>query len=640
MILRGKTYTVEAIIKGIGDCQYVSFDIFDTLVRRCVAKPSDVFLRVAECYNQKYYYGIDPSEFCRLRIQAGKDASYEAWKNNREERTLEEVYHQLEWRYKKECTGLMELEIACETACCKQNTVMKEVFDWCIANGKTVLVTSDMYLPQSVIENILSNCGYKGYKRLYLSSALNRRKQSGSLYWYIINQEGFRRKNFVHIGDHFKIDYICARRYGLNAIKIPRDVDGSIFKRDGIYGQATEQYQKLQKVIGNFSQQDWTAYRQYGFECIGPMLYGFCTWLHKRAEEEGCKKLFFLSRDGFMMQQAYQQLYGEEAISNTYMYASRKSLFGPQVWMNPDLEDILKQETPYHYWDVDELCEMLDVEKDYGRKVWADCGLSLNERLMKKELFTDIRVNRFFETVKPKMIEASKAKFDTVIDYLKQECFEGKVGIVDVGWAGAIQRYLQRFTKESGIDADIYGFYLGLKPVTVTGPQADAYIPQSEQPSMFCSNLMEYPFTKEEGSTKGYQRLPDGSIAPILADYEFEGMEDKNYTHDMQEGALYFIELMKAGYGVREVDWKVGYHNVKNATKRPRLKDVALLGGLSHVNHGRRAFLAKPASRLSYLTNPRRLKVDFIDSGWKIGFLKMLILLPLPFDGILKLIRK
>ena len=640
MIIRGKTYTAEKIIKGIGDCHYVSFDIFDTLIKRCFAKPNDVFVRVAKDYNRKYHQELNAEEFCLLRTQAGRDASLEAWKNGREERTLADIYQKLDWKYHDACQELMRLEIEREMACCKQNPVMKQVFDWCLANSKKVFVTSDMYLPQVVIEQILANNGYHGYHKLFLSSTYDKRKQSGTLYWSIINVERFKRKDFVHIGDHWKIDYFKAKKYGLNAVKIPRTVRHLSFNRKGVYKLKDNRYEKLQSVIGNFSQEEWSSYKQYGFECIGPMLYGFCTWLHKRAQEEGCKKLFFMSRDGFMMQQAYQMLYGEDALQNSYMYASRKSLFGPQVWMNPDLEDILKQETPYHYWDMNELCEMLDVNKEYGQKAWTLCGLAPDERLMKKELFTDQRVSNFFEMVKPKMIEASKAKFDIVIDYLKQEGFKGDVGVVDVGWAGAIQRYMQRFSEKAILDANIYGFYLGLKPVTVTGPNADAYIPQGEQPSMFCSNLMEYPFTKEEGSTKGYRRMIEGSVEPVLADYEFEGMEDRSYTHDMQEGAMYFVELMKDGYGVQDVDWYVGYHNVKNATKHPRIKDVALLGGLSHVNHGRRVYLAKPSKRFFYLMHPKQLKIDFIDSGWKIGFLKKLFLLPFPYSKVLNMIRK
>lgn len=641
MIVWGHTYSSEEIIRAIGERRYVSFDIFDTLIKRSVSKPSDVFLTVAHNYCHLHQCDFDADTFKTVRTNAGKNASLGAWKQGREERTLHEIYQQMEWKYgTKVCAELMQLEIEQEVACCHQNAEMKKVYDWCLAQGKTVFITSDMYLPEDVVTRILHENGYTGYKELFLSSSCDKRKASGSLYWEIICRYDMNRKQMVHIGDHFKIDYMCARRYGLKAIKIPRLVDNGMYGRNGLSSHVTAEYRQMEHIAANFSQRDWSGYRQYGFECIGPMLYGFCIWLHRSAKGHGCKKLFFLSRDGYMMQEAYNMIYGDDAIPNSYMYASRKSLFGPQVWMKPELEDILKQETPYHYWDVDEMCEMLDVDKTSGRKMWKDCGLSEKERLMKKDLFTDQRIMKFFEAVKPAMIASSKTKFDTIIDYLKQENFYGQVGIVDVGWAGAIQRYLQRFTEEAKMDVSIYGFYLGLKPVTVTGPNADAYIPQVLGPSMFCSNLMEYPFTKEEGSTRGYKHGEDGRVIPIKSDYEFEGMEDMQYTHDMQEGALHFVKLMKSGYGVKEICWQEGYRNVKNVTKRPRIKDVRLLGRLSHVNHGRRVYLAVPQSRWTYLLHPAKLKVDFIDSGWKIGFMKKLFLLPLPYNALLKTIRR
>ena len=638
MILTGKTYSASDILKGIGQCQYVSFDIFDTLVKRCVASPSDVFVRTAEEYNELYGGKVDVEEFKNLRIQAAKAAEESAGNSGKEEKTLEEIYYHLAVKYGDICQQLLEVEIACEVECCRQNVVLKSVFDYCINEGKRVLITSDMYLPRLSIEKILSKCGYCGYQQLFLSSELGKRKQTGTMYQYIIDNIGCSRDNIVHIGDNFRIDYLKAKQQGFRAVKIPRDIDGCLFKRSGIYSLKDAWYNTMQSLIGNFSQKNWTPYYQYGFECIGPMLYGFCTWLHQTAQEKGCEKLFFLSRDGYMMQQAYCKIYGAKALPNQYMYASRKSLFGAQVWINPDLEDILKQETPYHYWDVDELCEMLDISIERGREAWAASHLLIKERLMKSELLSDKRVKQFFEFVKPNMVDVSKNKYAIVLQYLKQINFDNNIGIVDVGWAGAIQRYLQRICESAKINANIFGFYLGLKPVTVTGPNASAYIPQSECPSMFCSNLMEYPFTKEEGSTVGYC-MRNGIVEPVLRQYEFEGFSDQGYTHDMQQGALHFIDLMMSGYGIQKVSWTVGYHNVKNVTKRPRLKDVQLFGCLSHVNHGRRVFLAHITNRMDYLLHPTRIKQGIIESGWKIGFLKKLFLLPLPFDYILKLFR-
>ena len=640
MILYEKSFSAENVIKGIGKCQCVSFDIFDTLVKRCVADPADVFVRVASDYKKNAQIEFDENEFIKCRVEAGKSAAEQATRLGREERTLDEIYQLLYERYGEASLILKRLEIEREISCCKQNREMKKVYDWCLKNGKRVFISSDMYLPQEVIETILKNCGYTDYERLFLSSVLKKKKYSRNLYLHVINAEPGIKQTLIHIGDNLRTDYLAAKRCGLKAIKIPRKINRSKFERRGLRNLKKNQYNKIQNVIGNFSQGDWNSYFQYGFECIGPMLYGFTTWLHKHAKNVGCEQLFFLSRDGYLMQLAYNMIFGKDALPNKYLYASRKSLFGSQVWIEPDLEDILKQETPYHYWNVNELCEMLDINKDYGREIWQECGISQDEKLMKMRLLNDDRVKAFFAKVKPVMVEASKKKFNVAVDYLSQENFKGHVGIVDVGWAGAIQKYLQRIFKHVNWDVSIYGFYLGLKPLTVTGPNAESYIPQKEKSSIFCSNLMEYPFTKEEGSTKGYRHKNGGTIEPILGKYEFDNMDDKEYTHEMQQGAMCFLELMDAGYGAQYIGWEAGYHNVKNLTKHPRLSDVRLFGRLSHVNHGQRHYLAKPKSLIKYLLHPHKLKMDLADSGWKIGFLRMLCKIPFPYGSILSAARR
>ncbi len=41
------------------DCKIVSFDIFDTLIKRNVPAPRDVFLLLVEHYQKKFEYNLD-----------------------------------------------------------------------------------------------------------------------------------------------------------------------------------------------------------------------------------------------------------------------------------------------------------------------------------------------------------------------------------------------------------------------------------------------------------------------------------------------------------------------------------------------------------------------------------------------------
>ncbi|MBQ3654401.1 MAG: hypothetical protein II954_08295 [Synergistaceae bacterium] len=57
MINFSKSYSSEQIIKAVSEYDSVSFDIFDTLIKRSVAVSSDVFLRAAKDYCVKYLTG-------------------------------------------------------------------------------------------------------------------------------------------------------------------------------------------------------------------------------------------------------------------------------------------------------------------------------------------------------------------------------------------------------------------------------------------------------------------------------------------------------------------------------------------------------------------------------------------------------
>ena len=48
--------------------------------------------------------------------------------------------------------------------------------------NKTVLIISDMYLPQSSLQNILESKGVKGFSKIYVSSEHAKSKHSGALY--------------------------------------------------------------------------------------------------------------------------------------------------------------------------------------------------------------------------------------------------------------------------------------------------------------------------------------------------------------------------------------------------------------------------------------------------------------------------
>ena len=631
-------YTAQQIISRIRNYESISFDLFDTLVKRTVASPSDLFVRVAKDASCMLEYEIDPESFKMERINAAKRAKEKAYLVGVEEVTIQQIYDELPDDYSRIKNDLIDIEEKREIACCVANPVMREVYEWCINNNLTVYIISDMYLSLDIIQGILANCGYVGYKKIYLSSNVGVKKQTGHLFSYFVKDSGVVLQKHIHLGDNIRTDYLAAKKAGLKAYKIPTLCKRSEYRGTKGLDKKTNQYQKIQKVIENTLNPNATDYYKYGYEVVGIMLYGFVCWLHEQFKEKKHDKVFFLARDGFLMQEAYNHLFGSKAVCNDYLYASRKSLFAPQLWMNPTLESILEPETDYRFWTCEEFCGLLGVNIEEGRRRWLECGLKSDETLRKPELIKDARVKSFFDSFVDSIVDNSKNEYNTVIKYLTQEGFNGSVGIVDVGWAGAIQKYLNNFIERSELNTQIYGYYLGLKQKTVAGKDAISYIPRDNKPSLFCSQLIEYPFTKMVGTTKGYYEK-DNIVEPTLDRYEFDGMNDAKCTSEMQQGIRDFIHIMAIGYGPLEMDYSVAYAKLRKVTKSPSMRNVCLLGDLTHVNHSHTSYLAKPNKRLYYMAHLHDLKVDLSYSGWKVGFMRRLVRLPLPYAWLLEKVR-
>ena len=66
--------TSEGVIKALAKYDTVSFDIFDTLVKRCFASPRDVFARTAKDFTDIHGVFIDPEKFLHDRRTAEHDA--------------------------------------------------------------------------------------------------------------------------------------------------------------------------------------------------------------------------------------------------------------------------------------------------------------------------------------------------------------------------------------------------------------------------------------------------------------------------------------------------------------------------------------------------------------------------------------
>ena len=152
---------------------------------------------LAKEYISKFGERRTKEEIINIRLEAQKKAEKS---KNTEETSIYEIYLNSGFD-NNERQFLMNKELELEYKLSCRNPFVGQIYDWCIQCKKEILVTSDMYLPQELIERILEKNNYKELKKLYLSSSIGKRKSTGNLFNEIYNKENCRASEIIHIGD-------------------------------------------------------------------------------------------------------------------------------------------------------------------------------------------------------------------------------------------------------------------------------------------------------------------------------------------------------------------------------------------------------------------------------------------------------
>ena len=290
---------IKQIIEGF---DYVSFDIFDTLLFRSVAKPEDVFYMVEQLYNNHHSQKI--SCFQKKRIKAEKMARA---KKSDMEVNLYDIYSFL--NYDNDIKNeLKELECLYEINNCIANSSMLSLVSWCKSQGKTIVIITDMYLDRKTISQILSKIGCV-YDKLYISGEIGQTKRQGNLFQYVLNDLSINASLLIHFGDNKLSDMENPSKLGIRAIERLTDFDSAMIE-----------------VATTF---------------LTPLCRDFCIWIHKKKEEEQIDKLCFVAREGFLLKKVYDIMYPLEKEQTAYIRINKNILKKVMIKLKRLINNIL-----------------------------------------------------------------------------------------------------------------------------------------------------------------------------------------------------------------------------------------------------------------------------------------------------------
>lgn len=510
----------ESFVEELTEYDVISFDVFDTLLLRPFSRPEDLFYQMEDAFSCM--------DFRRIRMEAEHQARAEAYKKKGSyEVALADIWKRVEALCGIPSEKGMSAEMRCEQKFCRANPLMQNIYRMLKEQGKTVVFTTDMYLPKTFIRGLLSTNGFEETDRIFLSSDWGTSKAEGGLYECVKRTMGVHLR-YAHVGDNRQSDVKMARKHGFKAFWYPN------------VNQYTQKYRccDMSPIIGSAyrgiinsrvhcGDRIYSPTYEYGYIYGGLFVTGYCHFIHRYCQKNGIDKILFLSRDGEILKKAYDLLYPRE--NTEYVYWSRfaaakmtagymkydylRKLVFHKINRGISLEQILSG------MELQELTSCL-----------RDAGLDASESLTGQNLESFlVFLNNHWKEILHIYLPQRKAAGEFLSEKL-QGCRQAAA--VDIGWAGSGALALDQLVrKEWNIPCRIIGIVAGTNTASNAEPDmSEGFLLSGRIVSYLYHSGYNRDLWKKHNPAKNYNlywELLASSVEPSLQGYYWNEKEKK-----------------------------------------------------------------------------------------------------------------
>lgn len=254
-----------------------------------------------------------------------------------------------------------------------------------------------------------------------------------------------------------------------------------------------------------------------GQNISGPVFTNFVLWILKKSQDKNIKILYFFARDGYLLYLIAKYICEQCNINIEcrYLYCSRKALRIP-TYHFIDVKE--RKSLIYFTYGVDIALESVinrtgltveefeQVKKNLNISIDNDKKLHINDYA---DLCDIIDNNILYKEI---LFKTSKEAYNNIIGYFKQEkVFSyNKIGIVDSGWSGSMQRSFRQILEHNNHKCSITGFYFGLFKTSndeQDGEYLGWYFDEHRKflnQVLFCHNVIECLLSAPHETTIGY----------------------------------------------------------------------------------------------------------------------------------------
>ncbi|NQY15080.1 MAG: hypothetical protein HRT81_14640 [Henriciella sp.] len=554
----------------------LSLDLFDTtLIRR--SSNRELFRRLGERAAAEWIdWKLDPVEFARWR-QVSEERANRA--HGSCQFMLDAVYDQFSKGYeitRAQKKRLMAMELELEAEHLLVVPAMRNRIEVEHEEGRAVLFLSDMYLPSDWLRGVLTKHGlWKHGDILYVSGEAQASKSQGDLFAFAENLLGPRLNQPLHLGDNQWSDVTQADASGwrakLFADAVPTPREKLLAGHSPDFGAMPETLAAAARIarlnLQTSSSPELATHIATITGVAAPILVAYMLWSLRKAQELGLKRIYFMTRDGLVLHDAFLALVekiGEaENIDVRILGASRQICRISSI--DTEAEE-LPSWTTYnpHQITVTSCLYRVGLRPEQFQTELGDLGFapqSWERPLSGRETKRLERLLRQSH-VRSAINQAASQTRDAYETYLVESGLHEGVpaAIVDIGWRGStFDSLLHRLPEavRSGFHLFLFGFladsYDGLNGDNIHAYYCDDWRGHSEPGGDHLVSLLEDFVAVEQGALVGIEPDTAGRMALKFRDIDHSDLERERFALNMAAPK----ELIDALSSEELADWSV-----------------------------------------------------------------------------------
>lgn len=639
----------------------VSFDVFDTLLARCIEPPEDLQRRVSALLAERIG-GVTPDAAYRTRREVEAELRHAALLDGNDH---ECHYDPLVDGWIERLVGhddpelarfVHDTERALEADALTAKPGVTDLLAWLKGRGLRVIAVSDMYLSHDHLIELLRSCGLESFiDRVYVSSEFGLGKYSGRLHAKVLELEGLPAARTAHVGDNLVSDMRAPMRLGIRGIFLDEKLERRRRHQQRLSAEMADlggpwrgrrffeivDFRMRNDPVCQESREDFFHY--YGAHVLGPAFSTFLLGLIEKMRALKPEKVFFLARDGFLFEKMYARWRELEPAGDwpepVYLYASRRVVASASV-----AEGLSVEQAQVAFYNPKQQ-GLMSVLKTFGLPVDEFRELALAHGLADiAQPLHDWRDPRLLAFIGDSAVQEhirafGEAARDRLKRYFEQNGFfaSKRVALVDIGWNGTIQKFLRDCFGTRPDYPDVHGWYFAfvaamhgdfgmgerIEGLMLDARRGDPY----ERSPMDFEEIFEQGARSTEGTTLGYADeagrvvaiLKDDSAPDRLGEILCNPMIERFQAGVLDHMAHFHAAWKLTGYDFADIK-PYALAVMERAVVYPTTQEVTEISRLVHTeDFGHDHTLDMSATSLDYLDllRPRSVIAKLRHKPWK-----------------------